>query len=39
MTKKPVENRQKHRKIVKNGKKQEKTSQKYRQIIKNIEEL
>ena len=39
MSKKPGENRQKHRKIVKNVKKQEKTSQKYRQIVKNIEKL
>ena len=37
--KKPVENRQKHRKIFKNVKKPEKTSQKYRQIVKNIEKL
>ena len=37
--KKPVENRQKYRKIVKNVKKQEKTSQKYRKIIKNTEKL
>ena len=37
--KKPVENRQKYRKIVKNVKKQEKTSQKYRQIVKNIKKL
>ena len=37
--KKPVENRQKYRKIVKNVKKQEKTSPKYRKIIKNTEKL
>ena len=37
--KKPVENRQKYRKIFKNVKKQEKTSQKYRKIIKNTEKL
>ena len=37
--KKPVENRQKYRKTVKNVKKQEKTSQKYRKIIKNTEKL
>ena len=37
--KKPVENRHKYRKIVKNVKKQEKTSQKYRKIIKNTEKL
>ena len=37
--KKPVKNRQKHRKIFKNVKKHEKTSQKYRQIVKNIEKL
>ena len=37
--KKPVENRQKHRKIFKNVKKQEKTSPKYRKIVKNIKKL
>ena len=37
--KKPVENRQKHRKIFKNVKKHEKTSQKYRKIVKNIEKV
>ena len=37
--KKPVENRQKHRKIVKNVKKPEKTSPKYRKIVKNIKKL
>ena len=37
--KKPVENRQKHRKVVKNVKKPEKTSPKYRKIVKNIKKL
>ena len=37
--KKPVENRQKHRKIFKNVKKPEKTSPKYRKIVKNIKKL
>ena len=37
--KKPLENRQQHRKIVKNVKKHEKTSPKYRKIVKNIEKL
>ena len=36
---KPVENRQKHRKIFKNVKKPEKTSPKYRKIVKNIKKL
>ena len=37
--KKPVENRQKYRKIFKNVKKPEKTSPKYRKIVKNIKKL
>ena len=37
--KKPVENRQKHRKIFKNFKKPEKTSPKCRKIVKNNEKL